>query len=389
MTLIASYRRTPFGKLLGGLAGLSAPHLGAEAVTASLQAAGVDPGEVDFVVAGNVLQAGLGQNPARQTAVAAGIPLSTPAITVNSVCLSGVDAIAHAVRLISGGEAQIVVCVGQESMTRSPHLVLGSRAGTKYGAMEVIDSMEHDGLTDAFASCSMGLATDQGNAERAIDRAEQDQWAARSHQRAAAGKDFLAGEITPVTTRHARSEVQIEHDEGVRPDTTAETLGGLRPAFQPNGTITAGNASQISDGAAAVVVMSDDEYARRSTPGIARIISHATVAGPDTALHSQPSHAISRALGRASLELDALQRVEINEAFASVVVQSIRDLGIDPDLVNVHGGAIALGHPIGTSGTRIVGTLARQLQSLGSTTVGAGGICGGGGQGAAMVLQAL
>ena len=389
MTVIASYRRTPFGKLLGGLAGLSAPHLGAEAVTASLQAAGVDPGEVDFVVAGNVLQAGLGQNPARQTAVAAGIPLSTPAITVNSVCLSGVDAIAHAVRLISGGEAQIVVCVGQESMTRSPHLVLDSRAGTKYGAMEVIDSMEHDGLTDAFASCSMGLATDQGNAERAIDRAEQDQWAARSHQRAAEGKDFLAGEITPVTTRHGRSEVQIEHDEGVRPDTTAETLGGLTPAFQQNGTITAGNASQISDGAAAVVVMSDDEYARRSTPGIARIISHATVAGPDTALHSQPSHAISRALGRAGLELDALQRVEINEAFASVVVQSIRDLGIDPELVNVHGGAIALGHPIGTSGTRIVGTLARQLHSLGSTTVGAGGICGGGGQGAAMVLQAL
>jgi acetyl-CoA C-acetyltransferase len=183
--------------------------------------------------------------------------------------------------------------------------------------------------------------------------------------------------------------VQIEHDEGVRPDTTAETLGGLTPAFQQNGTITAGNASQISDGAAAVVVMSDDEYARRTTPGIARIISHAMVAGPDTALHSQPSHAISRALGRAGLELDALQRVEINEAFASVVVQSIRDLNIDPELVNVHGGAIALGHPIGTSGTRIVGTLARQLQSLGSTTVGAAGICGGGGQGAAMVLQAL
>lgn len=389
MTVIASYRRTPFGRLLGGLSGLSATELGAEAVMASLGAAELEPTDVDFLIAGHVLQAGLGQNPGRQTAVTAGIPLSTPAITVNSVCLSGMDAITQGVRMIDHGEASIVVCVGQESMTRSPHLVTNSRLGTKFGAMEVVDSMEIDGLTDAFGACSMGLATDQGNGERAITRAEQDEWAAKSHHRAAQATDFLAGEITPVTTTQRRSEVLIEHDEGVRPETTVETLAGLKPAFQKNGTITAGNASQISDGAAAVVLMSDEEYAARTVTGIARILSHAMVAGPDTALHSQPSQAIRRALERADLDTKDLQRVEINEAFASVAVQSLRDLDIDQEIVNLHGGAIALGHPIGSSGTRIVGTLARQLHEVGSMSVGAAGICGGGGQGAGIVLQAL
>ena len=389
MAVIAGYRRTPFGRLLGGLSSLPATALGAEAVRAALTEAHVAPDEVDAVIAGHVLQAGAGQNPARQTAVAAGIPLTTPALTVNSVCLSGTEAIAQGVRLIRSGEATIVVCVGQESMSLAPHLVKGSRTGTKYGAMEVIDSMEFDGLTDAFGACSMGLATDQGNSERTIGRAEQDDWAALSHQRAAASSEFFAGEITPIHTTQRRKEVVVEHDEGIRPDTTTETLSALKPAFQPDGSITAGNASQISDGAAAIVLMSDDEYARRTRPGIARVLSHAMVAGPDTSLHSQPSQAIEQALARAERSIDDLRAIEINEAFASVVLQSIRDLALEPEVVNPHGGAIALGHPIGTSGTRIVGTLARQLQAIGSGAIGAAGICGGGGQGAGMVVQAL
>ena len=389
MAVIAGYRRTPFGRLLGGLSSLPATALGAEAVRAALTEAQVSPDEVDAVIAGHVLQAGAGQNPARQTAVAAGIPLTTPALTVNSVCLSGTEAIAQGVRLIRSGEATIVVCVGQESMSLAPHLVKGSRTGTKYGAMEVIDSMEFDGLTDAFGACSMGLATDQGNSERTIGRAEQDDWAALSHQRAAASGEFFAGEITPIHTTQRRKEVVVEHDEGIRPDTTTESLSALKPAFQPDGSITAGNASQISDGAAAIVLMSDDEYARRARPGLARVLSHAMVAGPDTSLHSQPSQAIEQALARAERSVDDLRAIEINEAFASVVLQSIRDLALDPEVVNPHGGAIALGHPIGTSGTRIVGTLARQLQAFGSGAIGAAGICGGGGQGAGMIIQAL
>lgn len=389
MTVIASYRRTPYGRLLGGLSSTSAIELGAHALRHALSEAGVEPHELDIVLAGHVLQAGAGQNPARQTAVAAGVPLGIPAMTLNAVCLSGLEAVSQAVRLIEAGEASVVACVGQESMSQAPHLIRNSRVGTKYGAMEVIDSMEYDGLTDAFGACSMGEATEEGNTERAISRAEQDHWAARSHQLAHESTPFHAGEIVPLTVRMGRKEVVVDSDEGIREDTTVESLAGLRPAFHPEGTITAGNASQISDGAACIIVMSDEESERRGVRPLARILSHAFVAGPDTALHSQPARAIQKALASLDRSVSDLHSVEINEAFASVVVQSVRDLGIDEERVNRHGGAIALGHPIGSSGTRIVGTLARILREAGAGSLGAAGICGGGGQGSAMIIEAL
>lgn len=386
--LLAGYARTPFTRFAAQLAAQPATVLGAHAVRAALANAGVSPEQVDSLVAGQVLQAGAGQNPARQTAVAAGIPLNTPAITLNAVCLSGTEAVSQAVRLINAGEAEVVVAVGQESMSLAPH-VIPLRAGTKYGSAELVDTVDRDGLSDAFDQVAMGALTEQGNTPLALTREQQDAFAAASHQRAAASAEFFAGEIAPFTVTSRRGDTIVSADDGIRADTTADSLAGLRPAFAKDGTITAGNASQITDGAAALVIVSDTAATRLGLSPIARVEATAFVAGPDTHLHSQPARAITAALAKTDAEVSDLAAVEINEAFAAVGVQSTQELGLDPAIVNVHGGAISLGHPIGASGARIVGTLARQLAELGSGSLGAVGICGGGGQGSAVILRAL
>ncbi|QBE49154.1 acetyl-CoA C-acyltransferase [Leucobacter triazinivorans] len=387
--LIAGYARTPFTRFTGRLAAQPATALGAHAIAAALQRAGVAPEQVDAVVAGQVLQAGAGQNPARQAAVGAGIPLTVPAMTLNAVCLSGAEAVSQAARLIAAGEADVVVAVGQESMSLAPH-VLPLRAGTKYGPAQLVDTVDHDGLSDAFDRAAMGALTEAGNAPLGLSREEQDAFAAQSHARAAASAEFFAGEIAPFTVASRRGDTVVDADDGIRPETTAETLAGLRPAFAKDGTITAGNASQITDGAAALVLVSGSAAQRLGLEPIARVEATALVAGPDTHLHSQPARAIAAALAKMSnASASDLAAVEINEAFAAVGVQSTRELGLDPAIVNPHGGAIALGHPIGASGARIVGTLARQLAELGEGSLGAVGICGGGGQGSALVLRAL
>ncbi|MBK0421816.1 acetyl-CoA C-acyltransferase [Leucobacter sp. CSA2] len=388
--LIAGYARTPFTRFTGQLAGQAATVLGAHAAKAALERAGVAPEAVDSVVVGQVLQAGAGQNPARQTAVGAGIPLTVPAITINAVCLSGTEAVSQAVRLINAGEADVVLAVGQESMSLAPH-VAPLRAGTKYGTAQFVDTVDHDGLSDAFEQTAMGALTEQGNGPLGLTREEQDAFAAASHQRAAASAEFFAGEIAPFTVASRRGDTVVSADDGIRADTTVETLAGLRPAFSKEGTITAGNASQITDGAAALVIVSEAAAERLGLLPIAKVEATAFVAGPDLHLHSQPARAITAALakvegGAAAADLAA---VEINEAFAAVGVESGRELGLDPAVVNIHGGAIALGHPIGASGARIVGTLARELAEAGSGSLGAVGICGGGGQGSAVVLRAL
>jgi acetyl-CoA C-acetyltransferase len=391
-TVIVGYARTPFVKFAGQFATLPATELGAAAVRAALDRAGVSPGDVEQVIAGQVLQGAAGQNPARQTAVAAGIPLSVPAITVNAVCLSGLEAVVAGVRLIDAGEASVVVAVGQESMSLAPHAWSGSRAGQRYGAIGLVDTMEHDGLTDAFEHRSMGASTEERNVGLGLGRAEQDEWAAGSHQRLAASSSVQAEEIVPVEVPGRGGAIVVDSDDGVRADTTAESLGRLRPAFDGGagaGTITAGNSSQITDGAAALVLMSEDAARASGLTPLARVRAHATVAGPDVSLHAQPSNAILRALARAGVAVGELAAVEINEAFAAVAVHSTRELGVDPGIVNAHGGAIALGHPIGASGARILGHLARRLNAAGPGTVGAAGICGGGGQGAAVVLEAV
>ncbi|MBO1900414.1 acetyl-CoA C-acyltransferase [Leucobacter weissii] len=386
--LIAGYARTPFTRFTGQLAAQPATALGAHAARAALARAGVPAEAVQAVVAGQVLQAGAGQNPARQTAVAAGVSMNVPAITLNAVCLSGTEAVSQAARLIASGEAEVVLAVGQESMSLAPH-VIPLRAGHKYGTAQLIDTADHDGLTDAFDQVAMGALTEQGNAPLALTREEQDAFAADSHRRAAAAAEFLAGEIEPFTVTSRRGDAVVSADDGIRPETTAETLGGLRPAFAREGTITAGNASQITDGAAALVIVSEAAAERLGLTPLARIEATAFVAGPDAQLHSQPARAISAALAKAGAAAGELAAAEINEAFAAVGVQSTRELGLDPGIVNAHGGAIALGHPIGASGARIVGTLARRLAAAGSGALGAVGICGGGGQGSAVVLRAL
>jgi acetyl-CoA C-acetyltransferase len=388
-TIIVGYARTPFVKFNGVFAGVPATALGAHAIAAALTRAGLTPADVDNVFAGQVLQGGAGQNPARQSAVGAGIPLSSPAMTLNVVCLSGIEAIAAGVRLIEAGEADVVVAVGQESMSLAPHVWSGSRVGKKYGALEFLDTVEHDGLTDAFESRSMGASTEDYIAPLGISRGDQDEVAAASHARLAASQDFLEGEIEPYVLTSRAGSVTILTDDGGRPDTTVESLAKLRPAFSADGTITAGNASQITDGAAAVVLMSESAAAARGISGIARVLSHAFVAGPDHSLHSQPANAINAALAQTTVAIGDLVAVELNEAFAAVSVQSTRVLGVDAAIVNAHGGAIAMGHPIGASGARIVGHLARRLAAAGSGSVGAAGICGGGGQGSAIVLQAI
>lgn len=388
--LIAGYARTPFTRFTGQLAAQPATALGAHAVKAALARAGVAPEQVDQVIAGQVLQGGAGQNPARQTAIGAGISFDVPAVTLNAVCLSGTEAVTQAVRLIAAGEAEVVVAVGQESMSLAPH-VIPLRAGTKYGPATLVDTVDHDGLTDAFGRTAMGALTEEGNAPLGLSREDQDAFAAASHQRVAASAEFLAGEIEPFTVASRRGDTVVSADDGVRADTTAEGLAGLRPAFAEDGTITAGNASQISDGAAALVIVSEAAASRLGLKPIARVEAHAFVAGPDTHLHSQPARAIAAALAKVEggASVADLAAVEINEAFAAVGLQSTRELGLDPAIVNPHGGAIALGHPIGASGARIVGTLARQLAELGTGSLGAVGICGGGGQGSAIVLRAV
>jgi acetyl-CoA C-acetyltransferase len=386
--MIVGYARTPFSRFNGRFASVPAVALGAHAISAALRRAGLAASAVDRVVAGHVLQGGTGQNPARQSAAAAGIPLSVPALTLNAVCLSGMEAVAEAARLIDRGEADVVVALGQESMSLAPH-VFPARAGQKYGAVEVLDTLEHDGLSDAFEKRSMGVSTEDGNAEYGLDRDSQDGWAAASHQRAQAHAAFHAAEIEPFLLASRRGETIVADDDGVRSGTTAETLGTLRPAFNKNGTITAGNSSQITDGAAALVLAGPGAVDRLSLNPMSSVEAHALVAGPDVRLHEQPANAILAALKNAGSGVEDLAVVEINEAFAAVSVQSVRKLGIDAVIVNTRGGAIALGHPIGASGARIVGTLARQLAELGPGKLGAAGICGGGGQGSAVVLRSL
>jgi acetyl-CoA C-acetyltransferase len=386
--VIAGYARTPFVKFTGAFASIPATALGAHAITAALARAGVAPEDVQYVVAGQVLQGGAGQNPARQSAVGAGIPLTVPAMTLNAVCLSGTEAVAWAARLIDSGDVDIAVAVGQESMSLAPH-VWSARAGQRYGSIELLDTVAHDGLRDAFEQRSMGESTEHGNGELALGRDAQDAFAAASHARAAASADYLAEEIALYTITGRRGDTVVSADDGVRADTTVEGLAGLRPAFSKDGTITAGNSSQITDGAAALVLMSPAAAAARGITGLATVEAHALVAGPDVRLHAQPANAILAALAKTDDTVADLAVVEINEAFASVAVHSTELLGVDAAIVNRNGGAIALGHPIGASGARIVGHLARQLHDLGPGTLGAVGICGGGGQGSAIVLRGL
>jgi acetyl-CoA C-acetyltransferase len=387
--VITGGARTATGRLLGSLKDLAAADLGGIVIKSALERSGVSGADVQYVIMGQVLQAGAGQIPARQAAVKAGIPMTVPAITINKVCLSGLDAIALAAQLIRAGEFEIMVAGGMESMTRAPHLLPGVRAGHKYGAMEILDAMALDGLTDPFDHTPMGELTDTYNKRLGIGRAEQDAYAALSHQRAAAAiKDgILNDEIVAVPVPQRRGDpVLFDTDEGVRADTTAESLARLRPAFAPDGTITAGSASQISDGACAVVVMSQQAAAARGLPVLAEIGAHGNVAGPDNSLQSQPSWAIRHALGKAGLDVADLDLIEINEAFAAVVLQSMAELGTGPEKVNVNGGAIAIGHPIGASGARIALHLACELRRRGGG-LGAAALCGGGGQGSALLLR--
>jgi acetyl-CoA C-acetyltransferase len=386
--VICAGARTPIGRFGGTLATLPAVELGGHAVRAALERAGVDPGAVEHVVMGHVLQAGQGQITARQAAVRAGIPMTVPALTVNKVCLSGLNAIATAAQYVELGQAGLLVAGGMESMSNAPYLVPKARFGARMGDAELVDAMVHDGLWDAFDDAHMGGLSDETNRRLGIDRAAQDEWAARSHERAAEAtkRGLLAEEIVPVMVPQRRDHVTVDQDEGIRPGTTAESLGRLRPAFSPEGTITAGNASQISDGAAAVVVTSRERAAADSLPVLATVVAYGTVAGPDTSLHSQPSRAIADACRRAGVAPADLDLVEINEAFAAVALRSTRELELDEGIVNVNGGAVALGHPIGASGTRVVLTLAMELRRRGGG-LGAAALCGGGGQGDALLVR--
>jgi acetyl-CoA C-acetyltransferase len=381
--------RTPFAKFNGAFGSLPATALGAHAVRAALQRAGVPADSVDAVILGQVLQAGAGQGPARQASIAAGLGWNVPAITINKLCLSGLTAVIDAARLIRTGEATVVVAGGQESMTNAPHLLLKSREPFGLGARELEDALYYDGLLDPFDSLLMGRVTDDGNEQRRISRERQDEYATLSQQRAAAARsrgDFAA-EIEPVSVPQRRGEpVLVADDDGIRPDTTVESLARLRPAFREDGTVTAGNASQITDGAAAVVVASKGWAAANGLRWLAEVGAAGQVAGPDRSLHSQPSSAIRRALAREGLDVADLAAVEINEAFASVVLQSADDLGLEPERINRAGGAIALGHPVGASGARLALHLAAELHRDGG--VGVAALCGGGGQGEALILKA-
>lgn len=387
--VIVAGSRTPQGRVNGQLSSMTAVQLGTAAIAGALTRAQVTGDQVNAVLMGQVLQAGCGQNPARQSAIAAGIPWNIPSMTVNKVCLSGLAAIIDAARIIRLGEADVVVAGGQESMSLAPHLLPGSRKGWPYGSVTALDHAAHDGLSDAFDGLSMGLSTDRFNTKLGIGRLEQDEVAAASHQRAAKAQadGVFDDEITPLAVPQRRGEpLVIDTDEGVRADSTTDTLAGLRPAFDPNGTVTAGNSSPLSDGASAVVLASRSWAEERGLPWLAVVEASGQVAGPDNSLHSQPSNAIMRALTRQGWQADNLDLVEINEAFAAVSLQSTRELGLSADRVNIHGGAIAIGHPIGSSGTRLALHASSELARRGAGRA-AVALCGGGGQGEALLLR--
>ena len=389
-SVIVAGARTPVGKLMGSLKDFSGSDLGAIAISGALEKAGVPASAVEYVIMGQVLTAGAGQMPARQAAVAAGIGWDVPALTINKMCLSGIDAIALADQLIRAGEFDVVVAGGQESMTQAPHLLMNSRAGYKYGDVTALDHMAYDGLHDVFTDQSLGALTEQRNDADQFTRAEQDEFAARSHQKAAAAwKDgVFADEVVPVAIPQRNGDpLEFAEDEGIRADTTAESLSGLKPAFRKDGTITAGSASQISDGAAAVVVMNKDKAKELGLTWLCEIGAHGVVAGPDSTLQSQPANAIKKAIAREGITVDQLDVVEINEAFSAVALASMKELGVDPDKVNVNGGAIAIGHPIGMSGARIALHTALELARRGSG-YGVAALCGAGGQGDALILRA-
>jgi len=388
-TVILAGARTPIGKLSGALSSFTGSDLGGIAISSALKRAGISPENVDYVIMGQVLQAGTGQVTARQAACYAQIPMSTPAITINKVCLSGLNSIYLAAQMIENGDAEIVVAGGMESMTNAPYLVPKARGGYRYGNAEIVDVIQHDGLFCALEKELMGEGTERYAASSGIDRVSQDEVAQKSHERAAAAiaNGNLSEEIVPVEIPQRRGDpVLFEHDEGVRPETEFEGLQKLRPAFSQSGNITAGNASQISDGGSAVVIASRSVADHLSIQPLAELIAYGQVAGPDTSLLTQPSRAISAALSDSKLGLSDLDLFEINEAFAAVSVASVDDLGISDSVVNVNGGAIALGHPIGMSGNRLALTLAYQLRRQGGG-LGAAALCGGGGQGDALVLK--
>ena len=389
-SVIVGGARTPIGKLMGSLKDFSGSDLGGIAIAGALEKAKVPASLVEYVIMGQVLTAGAGQMPARQAAIAGGIGWDVPTLTINKMCLSGIDAIALADQLIRAGEFEVVVAGGQESMTKAPHLLMDSRAGYKYGNVTVLDHLAYDGLHDVFTDQPMGGITEERNAEYGFTRAEQDEFAAASHRKAAAAwKDGVyADEVVPVKIPQRKGDpLEFTEDEGIRANTTAESLAGLRPAFRKDGTITAGSSSQISDGAAAVVVMSKAKAQELGLSWLCEIGAHGVVAGPDSSLQLQPANAIKKAIAREGITVDQLDVVEINEAFAAVGLASMRDLGIGPEIVNPHGGAIAIGHPLGVSGARITLHVALELARRGSG-YGVAALCGAGGQGDALILRA-
>ena len=383
--------RTPIGKMSGALASFSAADLGGFAIAAALQRAGVAPHEVEHVIMGQVLMAGQGQVPSRQAASKAGIPMSVPSISINKVCLSGLNSIYLADQMISSGEADIVIAGGMESMTNAPYLAMGARSGFRFGDVQLLDAIQRDGLWCAFDACLMGLGTERYAAGN-ISRDAQDDLAMKSNQRAAAAiaAGRLADEIVPISIPQRKGDpLVIDSDEGVRASTTMESLGSLKPAFDKDGTVTAGNASQISDAGSAIVMMSKREAERRGVKPLGEFVSYGMVAGPDNAsLLHQPSRSIMKALDRAGKKVSDVDLFEINEAFAAVGIASMQELGISDDIVNVNGGAIALGHPIGMSGNRLALTLLHELQRRGGG-MGAAALCGGGGQGDALIVRTV
>jgi acetyl-CoA C-acetyltransferase len=388
-SVIVAGARTPIGKFQGALAGFTGMQLGGFAIAEALRRAGLTGDQIDYVLMGQVLQGGQGQITARQAAVAGGVPMSIPAITINKVCLSGLNAVHLADVLIKAGEIETALAGGFESMSNAPYVVPSARTGARMGDAKMIDLMIYDGLWDAFDHIHMGEGSDRVNVKLGIGRAEQDEWSARSHERAAdatkAGK--LAEEIVAVEVPQRKGDpVRVEEDEGIRPGTTAESLGKLKPAFTKDGTITAGNASQISDGGAALIVMPKEKAASLGLETLATVVAHGQVAGPDTALHLQPANATKKAAQKAGLDPAKLDLYEFNEAFAAVSLAAAKDLGVSEDKVNVNGGAVALGHPIGMSGARLILTLAYELKRRGGG-VGAAALCGGGGQGDALIIR--
>ncbi len=391
MAIIVGGARTAIGKFMGSLKSVSATDLGSVAIAGALTKSGVNASDVDYVIMGQVLQAGSGQNPARQAALGAGIGMDVPAITINKLCLSGINAIALAHQMIEAGEADVVVAGGMESMSNVPHLMIGSREGMKYGDWVMKDSLAFDGLYCAIDNLGMGEATERYTASTPLTRADQDEFSVSSHVRAAAAiaSGIFDDEIVPVLVAQRKGDpIAVVVDEGVRADTSVESLSALRPAFSKDGTITAGSSSQISDGAAAVIVMSAKKAAELGIRGLASIEAHGMVAGPDASLLAQPARAIAKACEKSGISPSDLDVLEINEAFASVALVSMQQLGVDPARVNIHGGAVAVGHPIGMSGARIVLHLALELARRGGG-IGAAALCGGGGQGDALIIRAI